>query len=46
MSSSERHVTWSTASYVKLLKRAKDEGLVPGIVHTHPRRTRAILRSG
>ena len=37
VSASERHVTWSTASYVKLLKRAKDEGLVPGIVHTHPR---------
>ena len=37
ISASERHVTWSTASYVKLLKRAKDEGLVPGIVHAHPR---------
>ena len=36
VSASERHVTWSTASYVRLLKRAKDEGLVPGIVHTHP----------
>ena len=36
VSASERHVTWSTASYVKLLKRANDEGLVPGIVHTHP----------
>ena len=36
ISASERHVTWSTLSYVKLLKRAKDEGLVPGIVHTHP----------
>ena len=36
VSSSEHHVTWSTASYVRLLKRAKDEGLVPGIVHTHP----------
>ena len=35
VSASGRHVTWSTASYVKLLKRAKDEGLVPGIVHTH-----------
>ena len=37
ISSGERHVTWSTVSYVKLLKRAKDEGLLPGIVHTHPR---------
>ena len=30
-------MTWSTASYVKLLKRAHEEGLVPGIVHSHPR---------
>lgn len=37
VSADERHVTWSTASYVKLLRRAKEEGLVPGIVHTHPR---------
>ena len=36
VSASERHVTWSTASYVKLLKRAHEEGLVPGIVHSHP----------
>ena len=36
ISASERHVTWSTTSYVKLLKRAKDERLVPGIVHIHP----------
>ena len=36
ISAGSQHVTWSTASYVKLLKRAKDEGLVPGIVHTHP----------
>lgn len=31
------HVTWSTSSYVRLLKRAQAEGLVVGIVHTHPR---------
>ena len=37
ISASEQHVSWSTASYVKLLKQAKDEGLVPGIVHIHPR---------
>ena len=37
VSASETYVTWITASYVKLIKRAKDEGLVPGIVHTHPR---------
>ena len=36
ISADSQHVTWSTASYVKLLKLAKDEGLVPGIVHTHP----------
>jgi hypothetical protein len=30
------HVTWSTASFVRLLKQAKDEGLVAGIVHSHP----------
>jgi len=30
------HVTWSTDSYVKLLTRAENEDLVPGIVHTHP----------
>ena len=37
ISASATHVTWSTSSYVKLLKQARDEGLVPGIVHTHPR---------
>ncbi len=30
------HITWSTASFVRLLKRAKDHGLVAGIVHSHP----------
>ena len=30
------HVTWGTASFVRLAKRARDEGLVPAIVHTHP----------
>ncbi len=37
ISASSHHVTWSTASFVRLLKRAKDEGLVAGIVHAHPR---------
>jgi molybdopterin/thiamine biosynthesis adenylyltransferase len=37
VSASNVHVTWSTASFVRLLKRAKDEGLVAGIVHAHPR---------
>lgn len=36
VSASAQHVTWSTASYVRLLRRAKEDGLVPGIVHTHP----------
>lgn len=36
ISASKRHITWSTDSYVKLLRQAKDKGLVPGIVHTHP----------
>ena len=36
VSASNQHVTWSTMSFVRLLKRAKDEGLVAGIVHAHP----------
>lgn len=36
VSASKGHVTWSTASFVKLLKRAQAEKLVVGIVHTHP----------
>ena len=36
VSASAMHVTWSTASFVRLLKRAKEEGLVAGIVHAHP----------
>ena len=36
VSASDQHVTWSTASFVRLLKRAKDENLVAGIVHAHP----------
>ncbi len=36
ISSSAVHVTWSTASFVKLLRRAKEEGLVPAVVHSHP----------
>lgn len=37
VSASDRHVTWSTASFVRLLKRAKQDGLIIGIVHAHPR---------
>jgi len=36
ISASAVHVTWSTRSYVRLLKRAQDENLVAGIVHVHP----------
>lgn len=36
ISASDRHVTWSTASFVRLLKRAREENLVVGIVHAHP----------
>ena len=37
VSASKQQVTWSTATFIRLLKRAKDDGLVLGIVHTHPR---------
>ena len=36
ISASAVHVTWSTRGFVRLLKRAEREGLVPAIVHTHP----------
>ncbi|MDB5800597.1 MAG: thiamine biosynthesis protein ThiF [Rhodocyclales bacterium] len=36
VSADAQHITWSTSSYVRLLKRAEDEGLIVGIVHTHP----------
>lgn len=36
ISADAQHVTWSTASFVRLLSRASNEGLVIGIVHTHP----------
>jgi proteasome lid subunit RPN8/RPN11 len=35
-SASRTHITWSTESFVKLLRRARDEDLVAGIIHTHP----------
>ena len=35
-SASSHHITWSTNSFSSLLKKAKDNGLVPGIVHSHP----------
>jgi molybdopterin/thiamine biosynthesis adenylyltransferase len=36
ISASEIHVTWSTRTFVKLLKQAEAEGLILGIAHTHP----------
>lgn len=30
------HITWSTASFVRLLRQARDDGLVAGICHSHP----------
>ncbi len=36
ISASGVHVTWSTRSFVRLLKQAEASGLTLGIVHTHP----------
>lgn len=36
ISASAQHVTWSTASFVKLCRRAAEDGLVPAIAHSHP----------
>jgi len=36
-SASPTHVSWSTESFVKLLRRAHAEGLIAGILHTHPK---------
>lgn len=33
---SDKHVTWNTNSFAQLCRRAKEEGLVPAIVHNHP----------
>lgn len=33
---SDKHVTWNTNSFAQLCRRAKEEGLVPAIVHSHP----------
>lgn len=37
VSADTQHITWSTDSFIKMLKRADDDKLVVGIVHTHPR---------
>ncbi|KAB7783926.1 ThiF family adenylyltransferase [Methylorubrum populi] len=36
VSASDVHVTWSTRSFVRLLKVAEAEGLTLAVVHTHP----------
>jgi hypothetical protein len=36
ISASGKHITWSTRSFVDACRRAKDEGLVVGIAHSHP----------
>lgn len=30
------HITWSTASFVRLLRQARDDKLIAGICHSHP----------
>lgn len=37
VSASCRHVTWQTDGYMRLLNTAKTEGLMPALVHTHPK---------
>lgn len=44
VSADGRHVTWSTQSFVELCRRAKAEGLVPGVVHSHPGGTAAFSK--
>jgi molybdopterin/thiamine biosynthesis adenylyltransferase len=36
VSASARHVTWATPGFMRLLAEARADGLVPGLVHTHP----------
>jgi molybdopterin/thiamine biosynthesis adenylyltransferase len=36
ISADAKHVSWGTTGFVALIARAKREGLVPAIVHTHP----------
>ena len=37
VSASARHVTWQTDGFMRLLNEAKMKGLVPALVHTHPK---------
>lgn len=36
ISADAQHITWSSTSFVRLLKHADQYGLVAGIVHSHP----------
>jgi len=36
ISSSDRHVTWQTDGFMKLISDAMSNNLVPALVHTHP----------
>lgn len=36
LSSSPDHITWSTQSFVKVLKRAQSKGMTVALVHSHP----------
>ncbi|MEA1653023.1 ThiF family adenylyltransferase [Nitrospirillum sp. BR 11164] len=36
VSTSRVHITWSTASFVRALRRAQQEGLVLAVIHSHP----------
>ncbi|ABI76830.1 ThiF family protein [Hyphomonas neptunium ATCC 15444] len=36
VSASARHVTWQTDGFMRLLNEAKEMGLAPALVHTHP----------
>ena len=37
VSASSRHVTWQTDGFMHLLNEAKVKGLVPALVHSHPK---------
>ncbi|WP_281823539.1 ThiF family adenylyltransferase [Jannaschia rubra] len=37
MSASGCHVTWQTDGFMRLLNEAKTAGLIPALVHTHPK---------
>lgn len=44
VSSSDRHVTWKTDGFMRLLGEAAAQKLVPAIVHTHPKGVAAFSK--